>query len=180
MPQENELEKIFPLSELQKIKLNTSHGTFLKPRRPVRHAGFGNRYYCLEVCGLSVSNLCLLRMLQASIVAQLLKNLPTVQETWVQSLGWEDLLEKGMAAHSSILAWRIPWVQSLVREDSTCHRATKLRAPQVLKPTRPRAHAWQEERPLQSEPSAPQRESSLLSAPRENPLSATRTQHSQK
>ena len=37
------------------------------------------------------------------------KNLPAVQETWVQSLGWEDPLEKGMATHSSVLAWRIPW-----------------------------------------------------------------------
>ena len=45
----------------------------------------------------------------ASLVAQLVKNPPTVQETWVQSLGWEDPLEKGMATHSSILAWRIPW-----------------------------------------------------------------------
>jgi len=44
----------------------------------------------------------------ASLVAQLLKNLPAMQETWVQSLGWEDLLEKGKATHSSILAWRIP------------------------------------------------------------------------
>ena len=43
-----------------------------------------------------------------SLVAQLVKNLPAVRETWVQSLGWEDLLEKGMATHSSILAWRIP------------------------------------------------------------------------
>ena len=42
-------------------------------------------------------------------VAQTVKNLPAVQETWVQSLGWEDPLEKGMAIHSSILAWRIPW-----------------------------------------------------------------------
>ena len=41
-------------------------------------------------------------------MAQTVKNLPTVQETWVQSLGWEDPLEKGMATHSSILAWRIP------------------------------------------------------------------------
>ena len=41
-------------------------------------------------------------------MAQLVKNLPAVRETWVQSLGWEDLLEKGMATHSSILAWRIP------------------------------------------------------------------------
>ena len=47
----------------------------------------------------------------ASLVAQLVKNLPAVQETWVQSLGWEDLLEKGMATHSSILAWRIPWIE---------------------------------------------------------------------
>ena len=37
------------------------------------------------------------------------KNLPAMQETWVQSLGWEDPLEKGKATHSSILAWRIPW-----------------------------------------------------------------------
>ena len=45
----------------------------------------------------------------ASPVAQLVKNPPAVWETWVQSLGWEDPLEKGKATHSSILAWRIPW-----------------------------------------------------------------------
>ena len=44
-------------------------------------------------------------------VAQTVKNLPTVQETWVQSLGQEGPLEKGMATHSSILAWRIPWTE---------------------------------------------------------------------
>ena len=41
----------------------------------------------------------------------MVKNLPAMQETWVQSLGWEDPLEKGMATHSSILAWRIPWTE---------------------------------------------------------------------
>ena len=46
----------------------------------------------------------------ASFVAQLVKNLPAMQETWVRSLGWEDPLEKGKATHSSILAWRIPWI----------------------------------------------------------------------
>jgi len=45
----------------------------------------------------------------ASLVAQTVKRLPTVQETRVQSLGWEDPLEKEMATHSSILAWKIPW-----------------------------------------------------------------------
>ena len=45
----------------------------------------------------------------ASLVDQLVKNLPAIQETWVRSLGWEDPLEKGTATHSSILAWRIPW-----------------------------------------------------------------------
>ena len=45
----------------------------------------------------------------AFLVAQMVKNLPAIQETWVQSLGWEDLLEKRTATHSSILAWRIPW-----------------------------------------------------------------------
>ena len=44
----------------------------------------------------------------ASLVAQLVKNLPAMQETWVQSPGWEDPLEKGKATHSSILAWRVP------------------------------------------------------------------------
>ena len=45
-----------------------------------------------------------------SLVAQLVKNLPAMQEIWVQSLGREDPLEKGMATHSSILAWRISWI----------------------------------------------------------------------
>ena len=44
-------------------------------------------------------------------VAQMVKNLPAVQETWVQSLGQEDALEKGQATYSSILAWRIPWTE---------------------------------------------------------------------
>ena len=46
---------------------------------------------------------------RASLVAQLVTNPPAMQETWVQSLGWEDPLEKGKATHSSILDWRIPW-----------------------------------------------------------------------
>ena len=50
-------------------------------------------------------------MCVASLVAQLVKTLPAMWETWVQSLGWEDPLEKEMAAHSSILAWRIPWME---------------------------------------------------------------------
>ena len=45
------------------------------------------------------------------LVAQTIKNPPALQETWVQSLGWEDALEKGTAAHSSIPAWRIPWTE---------------------------------------------------------------------
>ena len=44
-------------------------------------------------------------------MAQPVKNLPAMQETQIQSLGWEDPLEKGMATHSSILAWRIPWTE---------------------------------------------------------------------
>ena len=50
----------------------------------------------------------------ASLVPQLVKNPPAMWETWVQSLGWEDPLEKGKAIHSSILAWSIPWtIQSI-------------------------------------------------------------------
>ena len=50
-------------------------------------------------------------MYQASLVAQSVKDLPAVQETWVRSLGWEDPLEKEMATHSSILAWKISWTE---------------------------------------------------------------------
>ena len=52
--------------------------------------------------------------LWATLVAQLVKNPPAVRENWIRSLCWEDPLEKGMATHSSILAWRIPWtIQSM-------------------------------------------------------------------
>ena len=47
----------------------------------------------------------------ASLVAQIVKNLPAMQETQVQSMSWQDPLEKGIATHSSILAWRIPWTE---------------------------------------------------------------------
>ena len=46
-----------------------------------------------------------------SLVAQMVKHLPTIQETWVQYLGQEDLLEKEMATHSSLHAWKIPWME---------------------------------------------------------------------
>ena len=45
-----------------------------------------------------------------SLVAQMVSSLPAMRETWVRSLGWEDPLEKEMATHSSILAWKIPWI----------------------------------------------------------------------
>ena len=47
----------------------------------------------------------------ASLVAQLVKNLPVMRETWVRSLGWEDVLEECMATHSSVLSWRVPWTE---------------------------------------------------------------------
>ena len=52
-------------------------------------------------------------------MVQRIKHLPAMQETWVQSLGWEDPLEKEMAIHSSILAWRIPWTEEPGRLQST-------------------------------------------------------------
>ena len=54
-------------------------------------------------------------LLRTSLVAQTVKRLSTRQETWVQSLGREDLLEKEMATHSSILAWKIAWMEKLGR-----------------------------------------------------------------
>ena len=55
----------------------------------------------------------------ASLVAQTVKNLPAIQETWVRSMGREDPLEKRMVTHSSILAWRIPWTEEPSELQST-------------------------------------------------------------
>ena len=55
-------------------------------------------------------------------MAQRLKCLPAMQETWVRSLGWEDPLEKEMATHSSILAWRIPWAEEPVGYSPQGHK----------------------------------------------------------
>ena len=52
----------------------------------------------------------------------MVKNLPAMQETWVQPLGQEDPLEKGMATHSSVLAWRIPWIEEPGRLQSMGHK----------------------------------------------------------
>ena len=59
------------------------------------------------------------------LVAQTVKNLPAMQETWLWSLGWEGALEEGMATHSSILAWRIPRLQSMRSQRVGCDWATK-------------------------------------------------------
>ena len=58
-------------------------------------------------------------------MAQTVKNLPAIWETWVRSLGWEDALEKGMATHSSILAWRIPMDRGA--SQATVHGVTQSR-----------------------------------------------------
>ena len=58
-------------------------------------------------------------ILWASLVAQMVKNLPAMRETWLQTLGWEDPLEKKMATHANILAWRIPWRERPGRLQST-------------------------------------------------------------
>ena len=62
----------------------------------------------MEMVGIQFQ---LLLVSWASLVAQRLKHLPTMPETWVRSLGREDPLEKELATHSSILAWRIPWME---------------------------------------------------------------------
>ena len=58
----------------------------------------------------------------SSLVAQVVKNLPAMKETWVQSLGQEDTLKKGMATHSSILTWSIPWTEKHGRNSPCGHK----------------------------------------------------------
>ena len=65
-------------------------------------------------------------MAQASLVAQTVKHLPAVWETWVRSLGWEDPLEKEMATHSSTLAWKILWTEEPGRLQSMGSQRVRL------------------------------------------------------
>ena len=73
----------------------------------------GNRipYFEDQALDVSLVNNVLINKLTSTFLAQTVKHLPTMWETWVQSLGWGDPLEKKMATHSSILAWEIPWTE---------------------------------------------------------------------
>ena len=75
---------------------------------PFFHFGFISRHL---QCGNLGFLLVLCCIIWASLVAQMVKNLPAMQKTWAQFLDWEDSLEKGMATHSSILTWRVPWTE---------------------------------------------------------------------
>ena len=69
-------------------------------------------YFIKEMYYWKYSCVCvMMMMIRASLLVQMVKNLPAMQETCLWSLGWEDPLEKGMATHSSIRAWRIPWTE---------------------------------------------------------------------
>ena len=70
--------------------------------------------------------------LRASLVAQMVKNPLAMQETWLQSLGQGDPLEKGMETHSSILAWRIPWTKEPGRLQSMGSQRVRLRTAQCV------------------------------------------------
>ena len=93
-------EIVSPWEELKRLQKEFIHKVLLGPnlipgsgRSPEEGIG-----YQLQYCW-------------ASLVAQMVKNLPAVWETWVQALDWEDPLEEGMATHFSILAWKIPWTE---------------------------------------------------------------------
>ena len=82
-------------------------GVFLKPE------SWFSQAFLIGALGISI------RLIWASLVAQRLKHLPPMRETWVRSLGREDPLEKEMAIHSSLLAWRISWMEKPGRLQST-------------------------------------------------------------
>ena len=91
------------------LHFNTSYDFLQKPDGMYRNwikEAFGTRFYFNLPRSLAVFNVCWL-----SQVAQMLKNPLAMQETWVQSPGQEDPLEKGMVTHSNILTWRIPWTK---------------------------------------------------------------------
>ena len=89
-------------------------GELHRQRRLVSYSPWGHKESDMtEKLTLSLSN-----TNWASLVTQMVKNQPAMQETWVWSLGREDPLEKGMVTHSSILAWRIPWTEESGRLES--------------------------------------------------------------
>ena len=81
----------------------------MKPQHARELKSFKSKSFCFAFPAFENDNYPYQRGHGASLVAQLIKNLPAMQESWVRSLGWEDPLEKGKATHSSILALRIPW-----------------------------------------------------------------------
>ena len=92
------------------ITLCLRHSTFwLDPTKLVEKYGFRSCIHPLHLYLKYILNS--YHLLWASLVAEMVKNLPAMQETWVQSLDWEDPLEKGTAAHSSVLAFKIPWTE---------------------------------------------------------------------
>ena len=85
-----------------------SGGASRLPQTLPSHEGWGGLAWRATV----IASMALRRgYLESSLVAQTVRHLPTMRETWNQSLGQEDLLEKEMATHSSILAWKIPWTE---------------------------------------------------------------------
>ena len=75
----------------------------------MQNAGLDGAQAEIKIAGRNIGNL--RYVATTTLVAQMVKRQPTMQETQVQSLGWEDLLEKEMATHSSIFAWKIPWTE---------------------------------------------------------------------
>ena len=113
------------LRDLTASNINTSPFPryLLSPLILALHPHFTYRLNCIQSQNSKVNKLPGLRspffVTWASLVAQLVKNLPAMWETWVWSVGWEDLLKKGKATHSSILAWRIPWtIWSVISKES--------------------------------------------------------------
>ena len=109
---------------LENLRVSTADLCFGGSHHPHCHyqAKF---YYSLSHCqpGSAESHLdCLMMFIlpppQTSLIAQLVKNLPAMQKSQVRFLGWEDPMEKEMATHSSILAWRIPWTEKPSRVQS--------------------------------------------------------------
>ena len=99
------------ISQGQELDQLTSDSEALGP--PLMHGmclSYILFFFCLCFFNLLASP-CGMKVKGASLLTQMVKNLPTIQETWVRSLGREDPLEKGMATNSSILAWQIPWTE---------------------------------------------------------------------
>ena len=103
------LQRLWIQSLVGDLRSHISHDTAKKKKKETNT--HKKKYLPIDICIVKLYYILHVHTIWTSLVVQMIKNLPAIQETPIRSLGQDDPLEKGMVTHSSILAWRIPWTE---------------------------------------------------------------------